>query len=42
MNVYKVYTFLKYIHACVCFYIYKIIIHTTHSYINTNFYFGCD
>jgi len=25
--------FLKYIHACVCMYIYKIIIHSTHTYI---------
>jgi len=25
--------FLKYIHACVCIYIYKLIIHTTHTNI---------
>jgi len=35
INIYKVYTckyFLN-IHACVCIYIYKIIVHTTHTYI---------
>jgi len=29
--------------VCVCIYIYKIIIHSTHTYyVKTNLYFGCD
>ncbi len=40
----NIYTFfLKYIHACMCIYIYIINIHSTHIYyVNKNFYFGYD
>jgi len=31
--------FLKYVHACVCIYIFKIIIHTTHTFIKQKLLF---
>jgi len=33
---------LKYVHTCVCIYLYKIITHYTHKNYVNKVYFGCE